>query len=108
AFVICRIAAVPEPIRTRTQSAVALLDGLQSMRGRAMNLSSDVSEIIEHYTIINNGLIESLSALPSVASETDLAQMLTAYVAFVRAKEQAGIERAQVASGFVSAPSAPA
>jgi methyl-accepting chemotaxis protein len=80
--------------------ALAPLQQLANIRSRASNLQIDTREEIAYFTGINTQLLDALGGVVTVASDPELSRMALAYLAFLNAKEKAGIERAQLTTAF--------
>jgi len=90
-------------VRTVAADAVSSLSNLKDVRARADALGSDTRvAVIGEYTAINSRLLSAVAGVAGRSRDADTALRLSAYVAFLRAKEEMGLERAQLANAFAS------
>jgi hypothetical protein len=87
----------------RADAARGLLAELASMRNEIVGLQCATGTVIDYYTRINRALLTAADALVAGASEAELARLATAHLAFLHAKEEAALERAEVARAFAPA-----
>ena len=78
------------------------LDKLDGMRQRASELSLTVPEEVAYYTGAISRLIEAMSVGVELNRDASISQQMIAYLGFVRAKENAGQERALVTAAFAA------
>ncbi len=83
--------ALPDP---------ALLDGLVEVRDGLDRGRLGAGDVIPRYTEVNDALLGSVSTVAGATDDAGLSRQLLAYVSFLRAKEQAGLERAQLSNVF--------
>jgi methyl-accepting chemotaxis protein len=82
--------------------ALSPLQQLASIRSRSSSLQIDAKEEIGYFTGINTQLLNALGSVVTVASDPELSRMALGYLAFLNAKEKAGIERAQLTNAFTT------
>ncbi len=87
--------------------ALTALDELDERRRRAIAQDGSIGEFIGYYTAMNGDLLSAIAALPREGSTAEVAADGAAYVAFLNAKERAGLERAQLSSVFATDAFAP-
>jgi methyl-accepting chemotaxis protein len=80
--------------------ALAPLQQLAGIRSRSTNLQIDAREEIAYFTGINAQLLNALGNVVTVATNAELSRVTLGYLAFLNAKEKAGIERAQMTTVF--------
>ena len=78
------------------QTAVA---GRTALRSDADGLTTPAKTVIGGYTDLNTKLIDAASAVAK-SNDAEIELRLEAYLAFLSAKEKAGLERAQLAGAF--------
>ncbi|MCP3939779.1 MAG: response regulator [Actinomycetia bacterium] len=94
------LAELPEAVARALDPVVEELDRLEPMRSEAIFLGVDPTEVLDFYTDLNAGLLASTATVATSATNAELAQGVVAYTAFLRGKENAGRERAQLAQVF--------
>ncbi|MEM1332033.1 MAG: methyl-accepting chemotaxis protein [Actinomycetota bacterium] len=101
-----------EIVNAGTDDAAAevqlVLDGVDTIPQlrQAADAFGPATEIIPAYTAINNSMIDVVAAAAWTSGiSADLARQVTAYTAFLTAKERSGLERARGAQAF--GPSVP-
>jgi methyl-accepting chemotaxis protein len=82
------------------------LELLPGTRTRATQLAGQSKEFIAYYTSLNELLLNSIANIAS-GTNAELMRTSSAYLALLRAKENAGLERAQLSNVFVSKGFAP-
>jgi methyl-accepting chemotaxis protein len=102
AFLASASGRIPPRVASDLQSANNLLDRLESVRTRASRLQGQTGEFVAYYTAVNDLLLSSLGSIVPSTSDARLTRTATAYVAFLRAKEETGIERAQLANALTN------
>jgi len=78
------------------------LDALKEVRGRADKFEISVADEVAAYTGTIATLIDVIGTSGQFSSSPVIVQQVTAYLALVRAKEQAGQERALVTAAFAA------
>jgi len=90
-------------VRSFGADAVSSLSSLQDVRARADALGGDTRvAVIGDYTAVNARLLAAVAGVARRSRDADTARRLSAYVAFLRAKEEMGLERAQLANAFAA------
>jgi methyl-accepting chemotaxis protein len=80
--------------------ADAQLADIEIRRRQVSELAVPVPEIIGYYNELNRRLITAVASIASKSADADLRGWSTGYYAFLHAKENTGIERAQMANVF--------
>jgi methyl-accepting chemotaxis protein len=93
---------LPERVQKELGGAQRELDLLSGTRTRATQLAGDVKELIAYYTGLNEMLLSSIASITSATSSAQVTRSSSAYLSLLRAKENAGIERAQLSNVFVN------
>ncbi|MEM6332592.1 MAG: methyl-accepting chemotaxis protein [Planctomycetota bacterium] len=83
-------------------AAMAKLDAIQSHRARVSAQQVPASEAIGYYTQMNASFLDAIGATVAACSDAQVAQQITAYAAFLKSKERAGIERAVLSNTFAA------
>jgi methyl-accepting chemotaxis protein len=78
------------------------LTKLADIRQRASDLSLTVPEEVAYYTGTISQLIEAMGGGVELNSDASISQQMIAYLSFLRAKENAGQERALVTAAFAA------
>ncbi|WP_200344604.1 nitrate- and nitrite sensing domain-containing protein, partial [Rhodovibrio sodomensis] len=76
------------------------LDGLSRMRDRVARVQVSRGDMVQYYSSAIRELIDVVAGLGDLSRDSDVTQMVSAYIALIEAKERAGLERAMGASGF--------
>ena len=82
--------------------AVARLDGLAAARQTASQLTLTVPQAVTFYSAAISQLVDVMGAGVEFNRDAAISQQLIAYLSFVRAKENAGQERALVTAAFTA------
>ena len=82
------------------KKAITELDNLQARRGQVLALSISTEEAFSYYTNMNASFLGVLAEISKISKEVRVSYRTTAYLNFLLAKEQAGIERALLANVF--------
>jgi methyl-accepting chemotaxis protein len=80
--------------------ADAQLADIEIRRRQVAELAVPVPEIIGYYNELNRRLLTAVASIASKSVDADLRGWSTGYYAFLHAKENTGIERAQLANVF--------
>ncbi|GEM_PF-1487657 len=91
---------LPDEVSRALQPALAEVARLDATRRDVSGLARPTREVIGYFTNMNGLLLQSIASIGSASSDADLRGMLFAYLSFLNAKENAGIERAQLANVF--------
>lgn len=94
------IGTLPEGVHLRG-AALCHVDPLDDTRRRADRLAAAPRAILEEYSRTTKALLACAELLPPALEDRELAYMATASLAWLRAKEEASRERAEVATAFV-------
>ncbi|HEX04482.1 MAG TPA: hypothetical protein ENH10_04910, partial [Bacteroidetes bacterium] len=78
------------------------LDKRESIRRQVDNRSIEVRSAVAYYTDINSDLLEMIGVVSTLTTEGHVKGQANAYLAFLLAKERAGIERAVLSNTFAS------
>jgi methyl-accepting chemotaxis protein len=89
-------------VRAVAEDAVASLAALKDLRSRADTAFLTRAAVIGDYTAINGRLLHAVAGAARRSRDADTALRLSAYVAFLHAKEDMGLERAQLANAFAA------
>ncbi|WP_171021981.1 nitrate- and nitrite sensing domain-containing protein [Cohaesibacter sp. CAU 1516] len=88
--------------KTPYEAARAELEKLAAVRGDVDGFRRTVPQMAGYYTPLIAKLLASVESIALVTNEGETVRSLVAYMAFLQAKERAGIERAMGAAGFGS------
>jgi methyl-accepting chemotaxis protein len=91
----------------KIDAAIATTGQLAQRRQNALNVEVAMGEIIGWYTGLNGQFLQSVAGVATSSSDAEIRGDLTAYLAFLNAKERTGIERAQLAAVFTNDQFAP-
>jgi methyl-accepting chemotaxis protein len=97
---------LPERVQADIGAAQRELELLSGTRTRATQLAGQSKEFIAYYTSLNELLLNSIANIAS-GTNAELMRTSSAYLSLLRAKENAGVERAQLSNVFVSKGFAP-
>jgi methyl-accepting chemotaxis protein len=100
AFLDERMDQLPIEVQTGLEPALAALAELDDRRASALALTADTRPTIGYFTDMNGKFLDAIASIGSVSSNADLTRATVAYLAFLNAKENAGIERAQLSNVF--------
>ncbi len=73
---------------------------LDAIRSDVSNLSASVSELESHYTSTIASLLDIIGEMAISSTDAEISNQILAYLSFLQAKEQAGVERAIGAGAF--------
>lgn len=107
AFVSDRSHRIPARVANDLQAANNHLERLEAVRLSASRLQGQAKEFVAYYTSLNELLLSSLGSIVPLTSDARLTRSAAAYLAFLRAKEDTGIERAQIANALANKAFAP-
>lgn len=96
------------PLQASLQNAQEKLDQLKAVRARADKFDISVPDEIAAYTGTISTLVDVIGKSGQFSSSPKVVQQVTAYLALVRAKEQAGQERAMTTAAFAADTTEPA
>jgi methyl-accepting chemotaxis protein len=105
-FISATIDDAPAAVRTSIGAVRTSLDGLAGLRSRAAALQTP-GPIIAGYTAINQVLLNSIAVAVGQSRNPAIGIRLQAYLALLSAKEDTGLERAQLATVFTAGRFAP-
>jgi methyl-accepting chemotaxis protein len=100
AFLAAHGTSFPAALRGTLDRAASTIAGVQQTRDQASALNVPVAAVSGWFTSTNASTIGAMAALTNYVRQVDLAARAQAYTAFCRGKEQAGVERAQLANVF--------
>jgi methyl-accepting chemotaxis protein len=92
----------PAEVRDALGAAKQAVDGIGGLRGEADGLRTPAKAIIAGYTAVNGKLLDAAAAIAAAGHDPEVTLRLAAYLAFLTAKENAGLERAQMANAFTA------
>ena len=93
---------LPVSLRTTMDAAVSKLDGLKDNRDAASQFRITAPEAAGYYTKAVATLLEIMPVITEQASDLKVAKQMTAYLAFLYAKERSGQERALMVPVFTA------
>jgi methyl-accepting chemotaxis protein len=82
--------------------------GLTAMRSKVSGLSATVPQMASYYTPTITKLLANVEIMTRLSQNAKISNGISAYTAFLQAKERAGVERAMGATGFSSGKFSPA
>ncbi len=85
---------------SRVADARRRLGQLDAMRSRVSNLSATVPELASYYTGTIASLLDIIGEIAIISTDAEISNQITAYLSFLQAKEQTGVERAIGAGAF--------
>ena len=89
-----------ETFAARLQQALGTLDRLRSERGEVDALRRQTAEMARYYTGTIAELLALIETMSTLSEESRVTTTIAGYLAFLQAKERAGIERAMGSAGF--------
>ena len=101
-------AAYGQGLVEKLGTARQALNGMEAMRGRVSSLEATVPQMAGYYTPTIAKLLGIVEAMTKASNNDTVSKAITAYIAFLQAKERAGVERAMGATGFGSGAFQPA
>ncbi len=84
----------------KVQTVVTQLGSLPALRQDADSLTVAAVDVLGGYTKLNGQLLDDSAALAAKVTDPSLSSRLNAYLFFLRAKENSGLERAQLTRAF--------
>ncbi|MEM9588961.1 MAG: methyl-accepting chemotaxis protein [Planctomycetota bacterium] len=87
-------------VSQRLSAAQSKLDTAIQLRSRVLALTVPAKDAIAAYTQSNAAMLDTIDAISTVTQDAQLVSAVSAYVAFLKGKERAGIERAVLANTF--------
>jgi methyl-accepting chemotaxis protein len=94
--------ALPASLLRQVDAAAKFLPGIDGHRSQVDSLKLDAPTALSFYTKMNAGLLDAVAQVANESSDADLSRRVVAYTAFLRAKEQTGLERAALSKGFAA------
>ena len=98
---------LPADVRDAANAAVSAVDGLAAERASADRFERAPADYVGAYTKVIQGLLGTLDPLARAATDPTMARELGSVSALSNAKENAGLERAQLAGVFAKDAFAP-
>ncbi|MCC6284896.1 MAG: methyl-accepting chemotaxis protein [Phycisphaerales bacterium] len=95
------------PLASALRNVTDRLSRLDALRERINNRTVPAAEEIAYFTDTNAAFLDLVDELATVGNQAEVARAIVAYVALLRAKECAGIERAVVANALGQGSYAP-
>ena len=95
-------ASMPTSLRTTVDAAMNKLEGLKDNRDAASQFRITAPEAAGYYTKTVATLLEIMPVITEQASDLQVAKQMTAYLAFLYAKERTGQERALMVPVFTA------
>lgn len=92
----------------RLEAQRSRLGELAGVRTKVSDFSMPMGEMAGWYTTTIGGLLDVIGTMGTLSQDADITRSITAYIAFLQAKERAGIERAMGSNGFSVGAFAPA
>ena len=92
----------------RLEAQRSRLGELAGVRTKVSDFSMPMGEMAGWYTTTIGGLLDVIGTMGTLFQDADITRSITAYIAFLQAKERAGIERAMGSNGFSAGAFAPA
>ncbi|MGC2855858.1 methyl-accepting chemotaxis protein [Novispirillum sp. DQ9] len=83
------------------------LDELAGVRAKVSDFSMPMGDMAGWYTSTIAGLLDVVGTMGTLSADAAVTRSITAYIAFLQAKERAGIERAMGSNGFSAGAFAP-
>jgi len=99
---------VEPSLRQSLDEAIQTLHMLEPMRRRVVSQTVAVKGMATYYTGAIAELLEIVEQMALLSPDADTSRRITAYTAFLQAKERAGLERAMGSNGFSAGAFAPA
>ncbi|MEK7850259.1 MAG: methyl-accepting chemotaxis protein, partial [Deltaproteobacteria bacterium] len=84
------------------EDAMSNLGGIADKRGSASAMTASAGEIIGYYTNTIASLLDVISHISKLSTNTEITTMTFAYNSFLLGKERAGIERAVLSNTFAA------
>lgn len=87
--------------------SLALLDEIESKRQAISSMSLPAAEAIGYYTTMNGLFLDTTGSAATTITSGTIAERISAYTAFLKSKERAGVERAVLSNTFAKDSFAP-
>jgi methyl-accepting chemotaxis protein len=100
AFVAAHEGSLAPLARMHAADAKGLLAELDTARRGVTEVQRATGDVMGYYSRLNGALLAAADALVAEASAGELARMATAHLAFLHAKEETALERAEVAGAL--------
>jgi hypothetical protein len=100
AFVDVRREDLPQQVLPHADQSAHLLATIDSVRADAARLKRSAEDIIAHYSRIDAELLAVVAAVVRAAHDAEFVRLTAAHFAFLQAKEEAGLEGAQLVCAF--------
>ncbi|CAH1205949.1 Methyl-accepting chemotaxis protein [Candidatus Nitrotoga sp. BS] len=95
-------ADIPMSLRTAMDAAIGKLDGLKDNRDAASQFRIPAAEAAGYYTKTIAAMLEIMPVISEQTTDMQVAKQMTAYLAFLYAKERSGQERALMVPVFTA------
>ena len=86
----------------KLNEALQKIANISTIRQKVSSLSLSKKEAVAYYTTLNKLFLDSIGAISLVLQDDDLVREVAGFVAFLRAKERAGIIRAIGSAAYAS------
>jgi methyl-accepting chemotaxis protein len=107
AYVDDHAGSLPAAVKDRLSDSRRIESRITTLRQSTDALSGEVKTVVGGYTELNTELLGDVAAAAGDGTNGEITGRLDAYVAFLSAKELAGLERAQLSNVFVADTFAP-
>ena len=87
-------------LSSKIKIATDALSKLEAMRSDVSSLTATVPDMAGYFTPTIAKLLSIIEEMPSLSTNADVLNAITAYVNFLQGKERAGVERAMGGGGF--------
>ena len=102
AFVAVHRENLPQQVAHHADQSAHLLAAIDSVRADAAGLKRSAEDIIAHYSRIDAELLAVVAAVVRAARDAEFVRLTVAHFAFLQAKEEAGLEGAQLVCAFAA------
>ena len=92
---------LPEHQRTQLNEIASHLKHLTEIRQKVLSQQAEKIVVLEFYTELNEMLLGYMEYLTHVSTNAEVSEKILAFTSFLEVKEEAGIERALLASVFL-------
>ena len=89
-------------MRNNINEAMQELSKINTIRNEVTSLQIKKSAALAYYTHLNKVFLDAIGAIAKQSTDANVVKSVTAYVSFLRAKEQMGIQRAVGTGGFAT------